>query len=307
MSAGRKIAGGEEGDSGSGTGGNPSGALSGAPLIIVPPTLTGNMNTNITSDFVDIAGFDDVGITIVHAPTQNTDAVILSFRAMTVGPLPACTAAGAGVGKTLTGNANGALVIDGQTLLAGDVVLVKNQAAGKDNGGYTVTQVGTAGTPFILTRTIGGPDTTAYWQTVRVFFVQSAQAPSSHSGYGRWFMNAIIAGALDTAALVFYNAEPQGVWYVEVTNSDYPKSVGVNDIVWQEYDVNFPFQPGGAFVPPFSGGITGFGPNGTLPSSTMNLNLPLIGFKGLRIKFEPTSTPQVRYGNATVIITRKKL
>lgn len=68
----------------------------------------------------------------------------------------ACTYANgtAGVGATLTGNANGALAaIDGITLtVIGSRLLVKNQASGLENGIYVLTQVGTAGTPFILTR-----------------------------------------------------------------------------------------------------------------------------------------------------------
>lgn len=77
-------------------------------------------------------------------------------RAATTGALPACTYANgaAGVGATLTGNANGALVAqDGVTLVAGNRFLVKDQVASLQNGVYTVTQVGTAGTPFVLTRT----------------------------------------------------------------------------------------------------------------------------------------------------------
>lgn len=73
-------------------------------------------------------------------------------RLATATALPACTAAGAGVGKTLTGNANGALSIDGTLTVAADIVLVKNQVTTIDNGIYTVTVVGTAGTPFVLTR-----------------------------------------------------------------------------------------------------------------------------------------------------------
>jgi len=73
--------------------------------------------------------------------------------------LPACTYANgaSGVGATLTGNANGALAAqDGVTLVVDDRLLVKDQGGGAShlqNGIYVLTQVGTAGTPFILTRT----------------------------------------------------------------------------------------------------------------------------------------------------------
>jgi len=57
-----------------------------------------------------------------------------------------------GVGATLTANANGALSVDSTLTVAGNRILVKNEAAGANNGVYVVTQVGTAGTPYILTR-----------------------------------------------------------------------------------------------------------------------------------------------------------
>ena len=78
-------------------------------------------------------------------------------RAATTAALPSCTYANgaSGVGATLTATANGALAAqDGVTLIAGEALLVKNQAAPAQNGVYTVTQVGTAGTPFILTRQV---------------------------------------------------------------------------------------------------------------------------------------------------------
>lgn len=69
--------------------------------------------------------------------------------AATTAALPAVTA----TTTTLTASANGALAAqDGVTLAVGDTLLVKNQAAGAQNGIYTVTQLGAAGAPFILTR-----------------------------------------------------------------------------------------------------------------------------------------------------------
>ena len=63
-----------------------------------------------------------------------------------------------GVGATITANANGALVIDGHTFVAptdtNKRVLIKNETSTNEpyNGVYVVSQVGTGGTPFILTR-----------------------------------------------------------------------------------------------------------------------------------------------------------
>lgn len=72
-----------------------------------------------------------------------------SVRVVTEAPLPAYTR----VGNVITANANGALpAIGGLTMTAGQSLLLVDGADGEDNGIYTVTQVGTGGTPFILTR-----------------------------------------------------------------------------------------------------------------------------------------------------------
>lgn len=68
--------------------------------------------------------------------------------------LPTCTYnnGSSGVGATLTASANGALSIDGFAVSTADRVLIKNQVNQAQNGVYVVTQTGSAGTPFILTR-----------------------------------------------------------------------------------------------------------------------------------------------------------
>lgn len=78
-----------------------------------------------------------------------------SVRAATTAALPAVTYnnGASGVGATLTANANGALPSqDGVSLIVGNRFLVKNQVAALQNGIYTVTDLGSGGTPFILTR-----------------------------------------------------------------------------------------------------------------------------------------------------------
>ena len=59
-----------------------------------------------------------------------------------------------GIGATLTANANGAIgTIGGYSgLVVGTRLLVKNQASQTQNGIYVVTDLGSAGTPWILTR-----------------------------------------------------------------------------------------------------------------------------------------------------------
>ena len=75
-----------------------------------------------------------------------------SVRVATAAALPACTASGSGVGKTLTGNAVGVLTVDGVATVLNNRILVKDQVASADNGIYKVTTEGTAGVAFVLTR-----------------------------------------------------------------------------------------------------------------------------------------------------------
>ena len=68
--------------------------------------------------------------------------------------LPACTYNNgtSGVGATLTGNAFGALVVDGATVEQNESLLIKDQVDAKQNGIYTITNTGGASAYFVLTR-----------------------------------------------------------------------------------------------------------------------------------------------------------
>jgi hypothetical protein len=112
--------------------------------------------------------------TITTTPVNNTDIVNKEYADAiasgihfheavgyaTTAALPACTYNNgtSGVGATLTGDANGALTVDGHTFTSptddGTRILIKNQANGAHNGVYTLTQAGNSspGAPFILTR-----------------------------------------------------------------------------------------------------------------------------------------------------------
>ena len=106
--------------------------------------------------------------TVSTAPVNNTDIVNKQYAdaiasgihfheavaLATTAALPANTYNNgtSGVGATLTGNANGALSIDSTLTIVTERVLIKNEANESRNGVYTVTQVGSAGTPYILTR-----------------------------------------------------------------------------------------------------------------------------------------------------------
>lgn len=128
------------------------------------------------------------------ASQQPTKAPV---RAATAAALPACTYAGAA--QTLTGDANGALAaVDGITMAAGQRLLVKNQSTGSNNGIYEVTQLGTAGTPFILTR---APDANASADLVPGMLVPVQEGDLNGDKTFQLLTNAAIT--LDTTALTF--------------------------------------------------------------------------------------------------------
>ncbi len=82
---------------------------------------------------------------------------LITYQAVTVGTTGALTVTYAngtlGVGATLTNaGAQAALVIDGKTLVVGARVLVKDQASTFQNGIYTVTNVGSVSTNWVMTR-----------------------------------------------------------------------------------------------------------------------------------------------------------
>lgn len=148
-------------------------------------------------------------ITNLADPTNPQDAATMAYvasavagisdpkdpvKVATTGVLPAVTYNNGtgGVGATLTANVNGALPsIDGVALSLTDRILVKNQVAGLQNGIYAVTDLGSGGTPFILTRTADADD-----------------SPDGEVSYGM-FVN-VVQGSLN-GQQIFYLATPNPI------------------------------------------------------------------------------------------------
>ncbi len=151
-------------------------------------------------------------------------------RLATTTALAACTAAGTGAGKTLTANANGALTVDSVAVVAGNSVLVKNQATTQDNGPYLVTVAGTAGTPFVLTRrsdwdgtdpevnygdlfqiTEGTTNTDTYWMctTADTITIDTTAITFTSSGYIAPTKTGASAGTF-ALAQACYPTDPNG-------------------------------------------------------------------------------------------------
>lgn len=121
-----------------------------------------------------------------------------SVKLATAAALPAVTAAGSGVGKTLTANAVGILTVDGVATVLGDSILVKNQVAGADNGIYTVTTEGTAGVAFVLTRRTDADSNAEVTEGLAVFASQGTV--NADSG---WTLTTNDPITVDTTALAF--------------------------------------------------------------------------------------------------------
>jgi len=142
------------------------GAINGTTIGAITPAAGTFTTVNATSGTLGSVALTTG--TITTAPSGGNDIVNKTYadalagglnfhqacRLATTAALPANTYNNGafGVGATLTANANGALSVDSTLTVAGNRILIKNEAAPANNGVYTVTQVGTAGTPYILTR-----------------------------------------------------------------------------------------------------------------------------------------------------------
>ena len=119
----------------------------------------------------------------------NTIRLVLPCLVTTTSNLTATYANGtAGVGATLTNSGTqAALVLDGVTLVVGNRVLVKDQATGLQNGIYTVTNIGSVTTNWIITR---ASDYDVVAQTVRGDTISVISGATS--GTSLWMLTSII-------------------------------------------------------------------------------------------------------------------
>jgi len=112
---------------------------------------------------------------------------------------PAYTQSGTGVGAYLEGTADGALGdIDGVSPEVGDRILVKNGAAGSDNGIYTVTSLGGASSKYKLTRATDADQDAEVTPGMYCFVTKG----STYADQG-WVLTTDGTIVIDTTALAF--------------------------------------------------------------------------------------------------------
>lgn len=138
--------------------------------------------------------------------------------AATTAALPAATYANgtAGVGATLTANANGAFPsIDGVAIPLGARVLVKNQAAALENGIYTLTTAGSAGAAWVLTRATDF-DQTAEMTVVAnaLYAVTVAVASGATQALRKYYLTATVTTVGTTAVAFAEGGTPGPVGFV---------------------------------------------------------------------------------------------
>ena len=124
--------------------------------IVLSPHGTGTVR--VPSAYKDRAGFDSDSLTTkayVDEVATGLDVKDSVLVGTTVNLTATYSNGTAGVGATLTNSGTqAALVMDGITLASGDRILVKDETVGnrERNGVYTVTQIGSVSTNWVLTR-----------------------------------------------------------------------------------------------------------------------------------------------------------
>lgn len=176
-------------------------ALTGAQIMTILTGQSGadfSMNTHKITSVVNPTSAQDAATKAYADAIASGVDTKDSCRVATAAALPACTAAGSGVGKTLTADANGVLTVDGVATVLNNRIIVKNQATGADNGIYKVTTEGTAGVPFVLTRAIDFDEDAEVTGGAYSFLTEGTV-----NGDEGWILTTNDPITVDTTALVF--------------------------------------------------------------------------------------------------------
>ena len=183
-------------------------SITGSTGNFVVTAAAGNNSISLTPTGTGTVDVNSKRITSVADPTQAQDAATKAYvdsvktgldpkdsvRAATTAALTVTYNNNTtGVGATLTNaGTQAAFALDGVTLVSGDRVLIKDQAAGLQNGIYSVTTVGSVSVNWVLTRTVDA-DQASEVTTGAFTFVEEGTANGSN-GFVCTTINPITIG-----------------------------------------------------------------------------------------------------------------
>jgi hypothetical protein len=162
-------------------------------LSIIP---NGSGKVLINTDPVDLLGVATKGYV-----DSSDSKKACRVRATT---LPSFVASGSGIGKTITGSVNGALIVDTITTVLADRILVDNDTS--NSGIYEVTIAGNGSTAFRLTRTTDA-DTSSKVRSGMTVYIQEGVSFASKL----YALSTTGIITVDTTPLTFIQISSQGV------------------------------------------------------------------------------------------------
>lgn len=132
------------------------------PIVVTPDPLTNTGTIGlalITDATLSGDGSTSNPLSVVGGVDNNVIAIKLATTVV-LPNTPTYSNGTGGVGATLTASTNGGLGnIDAIATVVADRILVKDQASALQNGIYSITQIGSVSTPYILTRTTDSDQT----------------------------------------------------------------------------------------------------------------------------------------------------